>query len=46
MVNLAILASILGHFAVKIDKKNSCDYKTRAQELTNGAIRMFLSLFV
>ena len=38
-----------GNFGCKIGlllfanlTKNPCDYKTRAQELTSGAIRMFL----
>ena len=44
---------IFGHFGLEIGplwpgnrNKNPWDYKTRAQELTSGAIRMFLSLFV
>ena len=42
-----------GHFGSKFEllpfqnlTKNPWDYKTRAQELTSGAIRMFLSSFV
>ena len=42
-----------GHFGSKFEllpfqnlTKNPWDYKTRAQELTSGAIRMFLSFFV
>ena len=42
-----------GHFGLQIGPlclrnrtKNPWDYKTRAQELTSGAIGMFLSLFV
>ena len=42
-----------GHFGLKIGPfyhwnltKTPWDYKTRAQELTNGAIRMLLSFFV
>ena len=41
-----------GHFGLKIGPlsfqdltKNPWDHKTRAQKLTSGAIRMFLSLF-
>ena len=44
---------IFGHFGLEIGplwpgnrNKNPWDYKTRAQELTSGAIRMFLSSFV
>ena len=43
---------VFNHFGCKIEllrftnlTKNSWDYKTRAQELTSGAIRMFLSFF-
>ena len=46
LVILVILGSKLGHFAFEILTKNPWDYKTRAQELTSGAIRMLLSFFV
>ena len=42
-----------GHFGLKIEPlrsrnltQNPCVYKTRAQELISGAIRMSLSIFV